>query len=449
MASSGSSQPQDPLEANFERVLHEEVRLDLFALLYADQLLEKPPDQTPDAWLQFTDAWADGLVRETGSNKDERRKQKLHILRNAATQQDPKAGLVQLQKLVLAFEAQVKQAETVAAGPPSGTAKDRAEVQPNKPFSERLHIDNPQFFNDVLDDLAFTPGVILQGSERQGKTWWRHHIVGKLRERADWRVIETDLALELPSSLETSAGLLRLLLEQVSEQLNHPWSLSPGREPAMRDLYKLLHDWHQPIEYQHKHVLWAIDGLDRMHGKPSLSDFLRPLKSWLEETPWLHVLLCTKVTRRRDDTMSSTLTSAMPRPVVDLNRGAWMPKAMSDYGVNDAGLLRALWYLIEGHPYLNRIALYELRGWSDPAVRRQLLLATALGTHDRIFGRYLAEIRSIFEPGDRELINEVCQKGPVEATNSQAEHQLTALGVLKSEGKQLSLRCRLFKRLAE
>jgi DNA-binding SARP family transcriptional activator len=293
--------------------------------------------------------------------------------------------------------------------------------------------------------------VLLKGAAQTGKSSLLARALQQARAEGS-RVIRTEFHTLNASRFGGADVLLETLAEGFSEQLELPGRgarLSDelgGPNIAFRRFLKrdVLCRSEEPL-------VWGMEGVDRLFGCPfgeEVFELFRSLhneRAFDPEGPWQRLTLviayATEAHLFITDLNRSPFNVGTRLQIEDFSReqveelnvrcGAPLPPADC----------RALFTLLDGHPYLVRCALQAASGGASLRSLEEQALR-----EDGPFGEHLRRIRALVEgdPATAEAVKSVLQRKPVD---SRAFYRLRSAGLLKGESAaEPRMRCPLYER---
>lgn len=295
--------------------------------------------------------------------------------------------------------------------------------------------------------------VLVKGARQMGKTSLLARGLQQARKFGA-RVILTDFQKLNEDDFESPETLLTALGEWIADQLDldvlpsDVWS--PSRGPAVNFDQYLRKEILPKVDGP---VVWGMDEVDRLFGRPYSSEFFSLIRSWHYERsldpsgPWkrftLAIAYATEAHLFISDIHQSpfnvgtrlTLTDFDPAQVADLNERYGSPLATE-------ADLEHYYQLMNGHPYLVRRGLHEM-------VTRSLSVAEfesqALREDTGIFSDHLSRMLLLLgrDPEMQAAVQEVLRGRP--CPTLQTFYRLRSAGVLIGDTpRDAVLRCRLY-----
>lgn len=246
---------------------------------------------------------------------------------------------------------------------------DGGAVALNSPFYIERAAD--EVFREAL--LRQDSIVLVKGARQIGKTSLLARGIQHVRQ-AGARVLLTDFH-SLPAAALASADLLyRTLAQEMADQLDMDFAPEVAWNPrrsANRNLERFLCD--TVLGAESSPLVWAMDEVDLLFTRDCSSEVFGLFRSWHNrraldpEGPWSRLTLAMSYATEahlfiRDVNQSPfnvgtrlTLRDFTCEQVAELNR-------RYDTPLKDAESLQRFYTLLNGHPFLTRRALSEMRG---------------------------------------------------------------------------------------
>jgi DNA-binding SARP family transcriptional activator len=233
--------------------------------------------------------------------------------------------------------------------------------------------------------------ILIKGPHQTGKSSLLARGLNRCRQGGQ-RTIYTDLTPLEEEGLADAGRLCQylasMLLIELKEtrQLQNLWI--PGLPPAIM-LTELLHD--QLLQQGSRRLIWAIDGLDRVFGKPYQDTFFAQLRNWhsqhaLHPVPWAQltlVLVCAREPHLYVQDINQSPFNVGATISTDDLTSEETEKLAETFGLTSSKERAALIDLLGGHPaLLNRaFALLAQEPDAIPALLRNPSESTILAGH--------------------------------------------------------------------
>jgi hypothetical protein len=319
-------------------------------------------------------------------------------------------------------------------------------------LSDAFYIER-QADSDLRQEIS-RPGrtITITGPRQVGKTSLLVRGVQAAVRAHGARVVYVDLQAVSQASLESGSRFLQEFagwivdeLELDAEAVTQAWQSQLG--PA-RKLTKLMERYVLPAVGGP--LILALDEVDRLLPAPFHSEVFGLLRSWhnlrsrspLWQELSLLMAIATEPYLLINDLQQSPFNVGLTLYLADFN-AEQVAELNRRYGspLSPDGLA-ALTALLDGHPYLTRVALYTL-------VRDGLTMAelAALATSEQ--GPFISHLRYLGhllagEPALRRAVDEILATG--QCADDHLRYRLLKAGIIKQEGAVVRCRCQLYRR---
>lgn len=294
--------------------------------------------------------------------------------------------------------------------------------------------------------------ITITGPRQVGKTSLLIRGAHQAVQVLDAQVAYIDLQAISQDALTDSDTFLRLLADWLADETGIiPDVVETGWQSALgspRKLTKLLERTILPAVGNP--LLLALDEVDRLLSTPFHTEFFGLLRSWHNlrawNTPWQQFTLLMAISTEPylliDDLQQSPfnvglmlyLTDFTHDQVSTLNKRYGRPLKQAE--------VRELYKLLNGHPYLTRLALYTL-------VQHTLDFSTFYRLAAEEEGPFISHLRYLHQligsdPSLRDAMKEVLTRQTCH--NEGLRHRLQKAGLVQQNGTTVSPRCELYGR---
>ena len=325
---------------------------------------------------------------------------------------------------------------------PSGAVKltDQFYIERNEDFDLRQQIQKPG------------QTLTITGPRQVGKTSMLIRGIHQAIQTLEAQIVYIDFQAVSQTSLTSSDIFLRTvanwLIDELgleSSEVKQRWQ---GQLGSARKLTKLIEQYIFPTI--DKPLVFALDEVDRLLGTPFHTEFFGLLRSWHNLRAWnaqwsqftLLMAISTEPYLLINDLQQSPfnvglmlyLTDFTPKEVEKLNQIYGTP-------LNEAELDN-LFELLNGHPYLTRLALYTIvkQQMSYSALNKLAIQEQGpFISHLRYLHHLLNNDSMLMSAMKEVLLNRQC-------TNDILRHRLQKAGLIRLSGTAVFPRCDLYGR---
>lgn len=294
--------------------------------------------------------------------------------------------------------------------------------------------------------------ITIAGPRQVGKTSLLIRGVQAAGRAYKAHVVYVDMQAVSQASLQSSAHFLQELARWIVDELEldgaeveKAWQSRLG--PA-RKLTKLIERYVLPAV--NEPLLLALDEVDRLLPTPFHAEIFGLLRSWhnlrSRHPSWenfgLLMAISTEPYLLINDLQQSPFNVGLTLyledfdedQVIELNKRYGAPLSLD--GVKE------LVNLLDGHPYLTRVALYTL-------VRNGLTIADLVAVAAREQGPFISHLRYLrrlldSEPALRQAVDHILATG--QSPDDRLRYSLLKAGVIKQDGAAVRCRCELYRR---
>lgn len=320
-----------------------------------------------------------------------------------------------------------------------------------------MSVDSPYYVPRHSDEIALgevdNPQVTMsiQGPRQLGKSSLLVRVVDRALDIGK-EVIFIDFQLLDQPTLSESARFFRWFARTISSEMGLPDESERYWEQQLPEPQKCTMCMKQILRKLGKHVLLALDEVDKIYGCAFQSDFFAMIRHW-------HNRRATDPLMRKLDL--ALVTATEPHLLIEGNQSPFnvgttikmkefnpeeVKKLNSFYmnPLNDSQLLE-LTKLVGGHPYLLRKSIYLV---ADKQIGFPELLEQAheeqgpFGDHLRYYSRKLAGRPELIE-GMRAIVR------GTQSARSDIIPRLQAAGLIRTQGGKAYPRCELYARYFE
>lgn len=341
-------------------------------------------------------------------------------------------------------------------------ARTEVEIELQPPgcaYDQKWYVPRPNEERRALGRLGVRGGaVVLQGPPLTGKTWLMQHLLHKESRRS--AIVHLSLrALSTSETATTYGGFLRELARRVVSEavstdaatitalIAEAWSFS---QDPVSNLSHLLGRRVLPSFGDNRQLILAIDDADSIGQRPYAQEFFSLLRAWMDAShraPWSALRLLMSLTRSPElliqDPNRSPFNIAQTLTLHDFDGQQIALLAQRHHLAWEESQLRKLAELVGGHPYLLRLAMYEVH------LTRQPLGDVLQSTHP-LYGEFLrdSERRLRKVPGLHPTFLRLLTDPHSALTDSELE-PLRCLGLIVEDEADGSIRVRypLLRRL--
>jgi hypothetical protein len=304
---------------------------------------------------------------------------------------------------------------------------------------------------DLQQEMS-RPGqtITITGPRQVGKTSLLVRGVQAGVQAYGARVVYLDIQAAAQESLTSGDRFLRDLADWIVDELGldgraveDGWQSSLG---AARKLTRLLE---RVVLADGPPVILALDEVDRLLLTPFHADFFGLLRSWhnlrSRDERWQQLTLLMAISTEPylliNDLRQSPFNVGLMLYLDDFN-DSQVADLNRRYGSRLAAAeLPQLLRLLNGHPYLTRVALYTM---ARDRLRLPDLLAAATAEHGPFIShlRYQGQLVSA-DPSLRQAMKQVLTRG--QCPDDLARHRLLKAGLIKRDGSAVACRCDLYR----
>lgn len=319
------------------------------------------------------------------------------------------------------------------------------------PLGSPLYVERPPVENQAMGELL-KPGALLRirAPERWGKTSLVNRLVVQAQTlnfkivRLNFRQADGGVIANFDKFLRWFCANIAQQL-QLTAQLDDVWNTDLGSKVSCTNYMQssVLNPLQQPL-------LLVIDDLQAVFEHPTMAqEFLPMLRVWHEEAKnlkeWGYLRLLVAYATEAFIPLQihqSPFNVGLPLrlPAFTL---AQTQQLAQRYQINwDSGLI-SLHTLVEGHPYLIHLALYNL---SVHNMEMQQLLNEA-PQHSGIYSDHLRSYLAIFEaePKLAQTFYRVIEQGATTDLEPMTAYRLESMGLVTLTGNTATASCNLYR----
>ncbi len=331
-------------------------------------------------------------------------------------------------------------------------------VRLNSPFYMERPYNHSQSIESFCKAEILKPGTLLRikAPKLMGKTSLLIRLLDASRQQENIRTVEVNFVVT-QEKLDSPEQFFQWFCETVSEKLE--------LENCLSDYWK---DYRGRIQnctvYFERYLLpqincpliLAMDEVDRIFPYAVAQEFLPMLRLWNEETRtstvWenmrLIIAYSTEVYVKIQNNQSPFTNVGIDIKLSDFSREEVQTLAIRHGLSLENSQVEDLMGMLEGHPYLVRLALYYL-GSQRSSLSLEKLLRKA-PTQEGIYSDHLQKLLTILEKNDalaqayKEVVNVKKAQSSVELKPIQTR-LLDSMGLVKKQDNQVMPRCRLYQ----
>ncbi len=337
----------------------------------------------------------------------------------------------------------------------NSTRSQSGEVRQPQELACDLYVERPPIESDCYEEIM-QPGALIRikAPSLMGKT----QLMNKILEKAEaqgYRTVNLSFELAERMVIEDLDKFLRWFCACVGEQLGLTnqidayWNVNVGSKVSCKAYFEQY-----LLKNIDKALVLGLENLDRVfkHSETA-EDFLSLLRAWYEEArrskTWKKlrlVLLHSREVNIPWDKNQSPFNVGLPIELPEFNF-VQVREFAQKHGLNwDTAEVEKLMDMVGGHPYLVEVALNHI-------CHDDITLEQLLQTAPKEAGLYSAHLRQhrwhLQQNPDllRELEKIVDNKIPVplEEYNPEQVFELHSMGLVKLDGKNVTLRCELYR----
>jgi hypothetical protein len=318
-------------------------------------------------------------------------------------------------------------------------------------LASSLYCDRPPIEDRCYGAIA-QPGALvrIRAPRQMGKTSLLNRVLahgeqlGYLTVSLNLQMVDTDILQNLDRFLQWFCARVTQKLD-LPQRLSEYWDDIFGSKTSCKDYFEsyLLPSCQQPL-------VLALDDVDTLFTYPETADgFLALLRAWYEEgkntSLWQGLRLI----------LVHSTDAYIPLKIHQSPFNVGLPIELPEFQAPQVMALATrhglkwtqtqvgqLMDVLGGHPYLVRLALYQL---AQPAATLEGLLGTMLGTNSPFYGHLLEKLTIL----EGQPVLGVALKGllasPPKPVKPAELFQLTRMGLVKMEAGQVHIRCELYR----
>lgn len=319
------------------------------------------------------------------------------------------------------------------------------------PLGSSLYIERPPVENQAMGELL-KPGALLRirAPERWGKTSLVNRLVAQA-QKLNFQVVRLNFRQADGGVLANFDKFLRWFCANIAQQLkltaqlDDVWNIDLGSKVSCTNYMQssVLNPLHQPL-------LLVIDDLQAVFEHPAMAqEFLPMLRVWHEEaknlTEWGYLRLLVAYATEAYIPLQihqSPFNVGLPLrlPAFTLEQTQQLAQR---YRIPWDEQLIALHTLVEGHPYLIHLALYNL------SVHKMDLtqLINEAPQQSGIYSDHLRSYLAIFEaePNLARTFHQVIEQDSAIQLEPMAAYRLESMGLITLVGNTATASCNLYR----